>query len=267
MIDLTTVHTLSSGSSGNALVLSTENTHILLDAGISCRRIEQGLRQLGLELCDLSALLISHTHSDHISGLATLVKRCRAPIYSSYETARGLQYRIAGVEDLLRPFSQGVPFEVDGCRVTPFSTCHDAPGSTAYRIDTEEGGFGFLTDSGCIPDGAREVLPGVELLLLEANHDVDTLRSGSYPYYLKRRILGDNGHLSNEAAASFAAEAAGWGASEIVLAHLSEENNTPAMARSAVERSLAAAGLSPRLTVAPRSALSECHMVGAGCRR
>lgn len=266
MIDLTTVHTLSSGSSGNALVLSTENTHILLDAGISCRRIEQGLRQLGLELRDLSALLISHTHSDHISGLGTLVKRCRAPIYSSIETARGLQYRIAGVEDLLCPFSQGVPFHVGSAALRPFP-----PATTRrlHRLPDRHGRGGLWLSHGLRMHSrrARGGAAGVELLLLEANHDVDTLRSGSYPYYLKRRILGDEGHLSNEAAASFAAEAAGWGASEIVLAHLSEENNTPAMARSAVERSLAAAGFSPRLTVAPRSALSECHVVGAGCRR
>lgn len=266
---MATVHTLSSGSSGNALVFSENQTHILLDAGISCRRIQQGLQQIGLDLSDLSAVLISHTHSDHISGLQTLVKRCQIPIYASTEAAKVLCSRVAGASALLRPFSQGVAFPVEDCSVTPFSTCHDAPGSTAYRIDTPEGSFGFLTDSGRVPDGAREVLPGVDLLLLEANHDVEKLCSGPYPYYLKRRILSEEGHLSNAAAAEFAVEAAQWGVSEIVLAHLSAENNTPAMAFDTVARSLSNAGFTLPLSVAPRSCLSQAHVIGGktSCRK
>ena len=108
---------------------------------------------------------------------------------------------------------------------------------------------------------AADVLPGVALAVLEANHDVETLRSGPYPYYLKRRILGDEGHLSNEACARFAVSLAESGAAEIVLAHLSRENNTPAMAKNAVETALSAAGLAPALSVAPRAALGEAHVV------
>ena len=124
--------------------------------------------------------------------------------------------------------------------------------------------MGLLTDSGYVTEAAAEVLPGVDLALLEANHDVETLCCGPYPSYLKQRILGSEGHLSNETAGQFAVTLADAGASELVLAHLSRENNTPAMAHHAVDRALSAAGLSPALSVAPRDSLSEVHVV---CRR
>ncbi|MEG1684005.1 MAG: MBL fold metallo-hydrolase [Oscillospiraceae bacterium] len=263
---MTEVHTLASGSSGNALLLSAGSTHILVDAGISCRRMTKSLAALGLCPDDLSAILISHTHSDHIAGLQTLVKHFSAPIYASRQTARGLSLRVAGIDGLLQPFD-GACFSVGDCEIVPFQTSHDAAGSTGYRIDTTDGGVGVLTDSGYVTDAARDALDGVALLVLEANHDIETLRSGDYPYYLKQRILGSEGHLSNDDAAAFAVTAAAGGATEIVLAHLSRENNTPVMAFDAVARSLSAAGLSPRLTVAPRDCLSEGYGLERLCRR
>ena len=157
---MTTLHTLSSGSSGNALVLSCGQTHILLDAGISCRRITAALRALGLGIEDLSAVLITHTHTDHIAGLQTLIKRCHAPIYASEATARGLSYRLAGVDGLLRPFAWDESFTVGSCRVTPFPTSHDAAGSAGYRLDTAEGSVGVLTDTGFVTEEAAAALPG-----------------------------------------------------------------------------------------------------------
>ena len=156
-----------------------------------------------------------------------------------------------------------------GCAVTAFPTSHDAPGSCGFRIDTADGSVGLITDTGCVTDEAAELLPGVDLAILEANHDIETLRSGPYPYYLKQRILGSEGHLCNDDAARFAVALAEAGAGEIVLAHLSRENNTPAMARTAVETALSAASLSPRLSVAPRDTLSEAHTVSrrAVCRK
>ena len=153
--------------------------------------------------------------------------------------------------------------------VTAFPTAHDAPGSCGFRFDTPDGAVGLLTDTGYVTEAAADVLPGVALAVLEANHDVETLRSGPYPYYLKRRILGDEGHLSNESAARFAVTLAEQGAAEIVLAHLSRENNTPAMARNAVETALSAAGFCPALSVAPRDTLGQAHVVrgGAVCRK
>ncbi len=259
---MTTVHTLASGSSGNALTLKWENGLILVDAGISCRRIRQDLQALGLDLPDLDAICITHTHSDHISGLQTLLKHTNCPVYAAAPAGRDLLRRMVLLEDRLQA-AEGT-FFIKDCSVTSFSTSHDAPGSLGYRFDTPDGSFGLLTDSGVVTPEARAVLPGVSLAILEANHDVEAVRSGPYPYFLKERILGPAGHLRNEDTAAFAVTLAEAGAREIVLAHLSRENNTPAMALQAVETALSAAGLSPRLSAAPRDCLSEAHVLGGG---
>lgn len=261
---MTTVHTLASGSSGNALLLSCGDTHILVDAGISCRRITSSLRELGLTPEELTAILITHTHTDHISGLRVLLKHTVCPVRASSQTCRELEYRLAGISDRLLPLKASVRHTVGSCTVTPFPTSHDAPGSCGFRLDTADGSVGLMTDTGFITEEAAELLPGVDLAILESNHDVESVRSGPYPYYLKQRILGDLGHLPNETAARFAVTLAECGASEIILAHLSQENNTPAMAQNAVETALSAAGLAPSLSVAPRDCLSTPHTV---CRR
>ena len=261
---MTTVHTLASGSSGNALLLSCGESHILLDAGISCRRITAALRELGLEPGSLAAILITHTHADHISGLQTLLKRCDAPVLATERAGRELAWRLSAAEARLEALDFGVSRSIGEFAVTAVPTSHDAPGSCGFRLDTEDGSVGVLTDTGYVTDEAAEILEGVELAVLEANHDIETLRSGPYPYYLKQRILGPQGHLSNDDAARFAAALAESGASEIVLAHLSRENNTPAMAQTAVEQALSAAGISPLLSVAPRDCLGPAHVV---CRR
>ena len=261
---LTTVHTLASGSSGNALLLSCGESHILLDAGISCRRITAALRELGLEPGSLSAILITHTHADHIAGLQTLLKRCGAPVFATERAGRELAWRLPDAEARLEALDFCVSRSIGAFAVTAVPTSHDAPGSCGFRLDTEDGAVGVLTDTGYVPDEAAEILGGVDLAVLEANHDLETLRSGPYPYYLKQRILGPQGHLSNDDAARFAAALAESGASEIILAHLSRENNTPAMAQTAVEQALAAAEVSPLLSVASRDCLGPAHVV---CRR
>lgn len=258
---MTTLHTLASGSSGNALLLSCGDTRLLVDAGISCRRITAALRALELTPDDLTAILVTHTHSDHISGLQTLLKRTDVPLAATAQTGRGLAFRLAGAEERLLELPLCRSISLGCCTVTAFPTSHDAPGSCGFRFDTEDGGVGVLTDTGYVTDEAAELLPGVDLAVLEANHDIETLRSGPYPYYLKQRILGSEGHLSNGDAARFAVTLAEHGASEIILAHLSRENNTPAMARNAVETALSAAGLAPVLSVAPRDVMSGPHPV------
>ena len=255
-----TLHTLSSGSQGNCLLLSDGGTHILVDAGISTRRIKAGLAQLELSMDELDGILITHEHTDHISGLATLIKHHSIPLYASPGTARQLAYRLAGVEPLLRPREPGCQFEVGQCLVTAFETSHDAAQSMDYRIDGS-GSVGILTDTGYVTDEALDLLPGVDMAILEFNHDVEALCSGPYPYYLKQRILGLQGHLCNEDAAQFAVTLAENGASDIVLAHLSRDNNTPTMALNAAAAALDGAGLAPELSVAPRDTVGPCHIV------
>lgn len=266
---MTTLHTLASGSSGNALVLSCGESHLLLDAGISCRRTAAALAELGLTPGDLAAVLITHTHTDHIAGLRTLLKRTGAPVFATARALRDLTWRLPEAAERALPLEMGAPRQIGAVTVIAVPTSHDAPGSCGFRLDTADGAVGVLTDTGYVTDEAADLLEGVDLAVLEANHDVETLCSGPYPYYLKQRILGVQGHLSNGEAARFAAALAGSGTSEIVLAHLSRENNTPAMALAAVETALSAAGLSPLLSAAPRDCLGPAHVVSrrSVCRR
>lgn len=254
---MTTLHTLASGSSGNAALLEQDGVYFLLDAGISCRRITAALQALGRTLNDLSGILITHTHSDHINGLQTLLKRWTGPVFASEAASPFLWQRYPNLNDRLVSFVIGQRFFIGDHEVFPFPTSHDAPGSAGFRI----GDFGLLTDTGYVTEEAADTLRGVPLLVLESNHDVDLLRSGSYPYYLKKRILSDNGHLSNDAAARFAVETAKCGTSEIVLAHLSKDNNTPEAALQTVSAALSLAGESPVLSVAPRDCTSPRHEV------
>lgn len=264
-----TIHTFASGSEGNCLLLTAGDVHLLVDAGISTRRICASLKQSGLSLDDIDAILLTHEHSDHVSGLSTLVKHHDTPLYASPGTARQLCYRIAGIERHLRCIAPGERLEIGEVTVTPFATSHDAHGSQDYRIDYHGAAAGILTDTGYVTDEAADALQGVGLLILESNHDIEWLRSGPYPYSLKQRILGDEGHLSNDAAAAFSVEMARQGTEEIVLAHLSRENNTPARALETVRMALDCAGFEEvRLTAAPRGEVSPCyHVEVAVCRR
>ena len=260
-----TLHTFASGSEGNCLLISGAKFHILVDAGISCKRITASLGALGLTMDDLDAILITHEHSDHIAGLATLVKHHTIPIYTSFATARQLVYRIAGIEPLLRGLTSDAVFYVADARITVFPTSHDAADSIDFRIDGD-GSIGILTDTGCVTYEAEAALQGVELLVLESNHDVEWLKSGPYPYSLKQRILGDRGHLSNDTAAHFAYRMGCAGTKQIVLAHLSRENNTPERALQTVCSAVDHLGVT--VTVAPRSTVSCCYKLeGCGCKK
>lgn len=258
---MTCFHTIASGSSGNAALLSAGGTHLLIDMGISCRRICAALGRLGLRPEDLDAVLITHEHTDHISGLATYVKKYRTPILCTPGTAWQLRYRLAGIEPLLRSAALGGTVSFPDAAVTLFPTSHDCRESAAFRVETSEGVLGYLTDTGYIMEETARGLLGADLLVLESNHDVEMLRSGPYPFPLKQRVLGPQGHLSNDAAAQYAANSARAGTRSIILAHLSKENNTPQTALNTVGRALEAAGYTGRLCVAPRDVLSEVHIL------
>ena len=263
-----TVTTLASGSSGNAALVSCGGTHILLDAGISARRITTGLKALGVEPGDLTAILITHEHHDHIGGLAVLTKKLRVPIVATGPTCWGIHQKAPLADDLLREQMAGTGVELGELWVESFSTPHDAPGSVGYSITGAGCRMVLATDLGHITPEVRRAAAGCDLLICEANHDEDWVRTGPYPYYLKQRILGDRGHLSNEAGAELAALGVESGARTLVLAHLSAENNTPARARQAVARRLAAMGCDPErdvsLAVAPRADLGPTYCLERG---
>lgn len=264
---MTTFQTLASGSGGNAALLSHRETRLLIDMGISCRRVCQGLAQAGVRPEELAGVVITHEHSDHIGGLATYIKKYRTPIFCTPGTGRQLAYRLAGVEDLLRPVPLGETVEAGAAALTLLPTSHDCSESAALHLSLPDGRVGYLTDTGYIPEETGQALLGAELLVLESNHDVDMLRAGPYPYPLKKRILGEFGHLSNAAAAEYAVKSVQAGTRRILLAHLSHENNTPGRALETVGGALAEAGLDVPLAAAPRDVMSEAYALeGAGCR-
>ena len=183
-----TLTTLASGSSGNCTLLSDGETHLLLDAGISCRRICTALAALKIAPESLSAVLITHEHSDHISGLATLHKRFQLPIYTSPGTARQLCYRIAALEDVVRPCPPGNSFTAGGLDVETFPISHDAAEPMGFAVSDGNRKAALVTDLGVVTEAVRRGMAGAQLVLVEANHDVEWVRSGPYPYYLKERI-------------------------------------------------------------------------------
>lgn len=240
--------TFASGSSGNCALLEYGDTRLLLDVGISFRRIREALAVSGLTPEDLAAVLVTHEHSDHISGIAMMLRRSGVPIFAPRTVLRRLCAASAGVEARMHPVSPGECFSVGTLRVTPFATPHDTDESVGWRIEGD-GVFGLATDLGCVTDEIRAGLSGADAVLIEANHDVELLRAGPYPAALKRRILSDHGHLSNESCGVLAAYLADHGTSCVILGHLSHENNTPDRAYRAVADALA--GRETRLYTAP----------------
>ncbi len=252
MTPLLTFTTLASGSSGNAALVSCGDTHILLDAGISAKRITAGLRALGVDPAQLNAVFLTHEHSDHVGGLRVLAKKTGAPIWATGPTCREWYRKnpCDEVRDLFREQGAGTGVQVGALWVESFPTPHDAAESVGYVISGEDGRLVLCTDLGHVTPEVEAAVRGCEALVCETNHDVDWVRSGPYPYYLKQRILGDRGHLSNEAGAELAALAVESGTRAVVLAHLSQQNNTPAHAYEIVSRRLRAMGCDPERDVA-----------------
>lgn len=249
--------TLASGSSGNCTVVSDGRIHILIDAGISARRITQGLRALGIEPRHLSGILITHEHADHVNGLPVLCRQIDAPLYTAEPTAFALCRKWGGLTDRFRVFAPGQRFALGGLEVRAFANSHDCACPVGYCIADGRRKLALCTDTGVITPAAWEEAAGSDTLICEFNYDPELLRVGPYPYYLKERIRGEQGHLSNEVGASLAAWAAERGARQVVLAHLSQENNRPELALAAAGRALSGLGLSSgkdvELLAAPRN--------------
>lgn len=255
---------IASGSSGNCIYVGTEDTHLLVDAGISKKRIEEGLTEIDIDPKSISGILITHEHSDHISGLGVMARRYHMPIYATEGTVRRLlQGSSLGKLDpgLFRYVEPEKPFSVGDIEVKPFSIPHDAADPVSYTFSSGGKKIGVATDLGVFTEAIVENLRGVQALLLEANHDVHMLEAGTYPYALKRRILGDRGHLSNENSGVLLAKIWNEGLRYIFLGHLSKENNFPDLAYESVRVELLKehAGFEQfsKLLVAPRSQAGE----------
>ncbi|RMH16227.1 MAG: MBL fold metallo-hydrolase [Acidobacteria bacterium] len=235
---------LGSGSSGNAVVVVSGGRRILLDAGFSCREIEKRLKALGEDAAELDALLLTHDHADHVRGAARLVRRHRLPLYATGGTlqAAGLA-PLDGASPAVRVIRSGEPFVVAGFRVEPFRLPHDAAEPVGFVIEDEAGcRLGLLGDLGCRSQLAWGRLRDLDCLILETNHDLGMLRGGPYPWFLKQRIAGRHGHLSNGDAAAGVVDLVSERLRRVVLYHLSRTNNQPALALATVGEALDRAG-------------------------
>ena len=238
----------ASGSSGNCMLLSNRETHLLIDAGISMRRVQSSVARAGISIDDISGVLITHEHADHISGLKMLLKYHRLPVYAPHTVAARLSGMLPEVEEYLRVIPVGESFSIGSLSVRAFHTPHDTDESVGYRLEGE-GSFAIATDMGAVTEEVREGLLGAETVLIESNHDLDMLCDGPYPVYLKRRILSDRGHLSNADCAALAGQLVEAGARNVILGHLSRENNRPELALAASGSVLNGSGA--RLCCAP----------------
>jgi phosphoribosyl 1,2-cyclic phosphodiesterase len=197
------------------------------------RRIRQALARHGLRPEELQGVLVTHEHTDHISGLPMMVKHHGLPVFAPRTVANRLRCSVTGVDDYLHILQPEETCVLGNLRITPFSTSHDTAQSVGYRIEGS-GRLAFCTDTGCVTEEMRRYMSGCTGVLLEANHDVDMLRAGPYPWPLKQRVLSDRGHLSNDSCAAFACLLAESGMRQLVLGHLSRENNLPSKARDTV---------------------------------
>ncbi len=242
---------LFSGSSGNATYVGCDDAHILVDAGMSGARVIAELGRVGVDPGSLSAILVTHEHADHIKGIGILSRKFDLPVYATEGTWQGMYDKIGAIAEKNRVlFEPEQDFFIGSIDVTPFPTPHDALQPVGYTFQVDGAKLAIATDLGCVRESWMKHVLGSDAVLLESNYDPDMLRAGAYPYELKKRILSRRGHLSNDDAGSVAVELTRCGARQIVLSHLSKENNFPELAMRSCELALQMAGLEPHADVA-----------------
>ena len=228
---------IASGSSGNCIYVGSECAHVLVDIGISGKKMETGLNSLELTGRDIDGILITHEHSDHIKGLGVIARRYGIPIYATGGTVDAM-VRSGSLgkipEGIFHEIREDEPFLIKDLKVKPFTISHDAAQPVGYRLECGAHSVGIATDLGKYNDYIIENLQDLDALLLEANHDIRMLQVGKYPYYLKQRILGDRGHLSNENAGRLLCRLLHDNMKAIFLGHLSRENNYEELAYETV---------------------------------
>jgi phosphoribosyl 1,2-cyclic phosphodiesterase len=250
---------LYSGSSGNALFCQAGKTRLLIDAGKTGSSIAAALAQIGVAPETLSGMLITHEHSDHILGAGVMARKYHLPVYATVETWRAMDGKIGKVPgDLIRTVQSGKGFWLGDIGVEPFSIPHDAADPVGYRLWGGNLSISTATDLGVFTESVFERIAGSTLVLLESNHDPDMLRTNPrYSPPLKARILGEKGHLSNEACAAALLRLIAGGTKHLILGHLSGENNTPALARRVSESAMTREGIRAGADVSLQIALRD----------
>lgn len=257
---------LFSGSSGNSIFVSVGDTKILIDAGLSGKRITKALASIGESPLELSAILISHEHSDHVKGAGILSRRYNIPLYANEGTWESMKDLIGPVAlENVGVFSTGFNFEIDEMCIRSFSIPHDAAEPVGFNIFARNKKITVATDIGHVSKELVDYLEMSELILIESNHDTEMLKIGSYPWPLKKRISGGMGHLSNDMAGKLVSHLAGKGTSRFLLGHLSRENNFPELAYQTVYNAICEnkleVGRDITLEVASRDSVSRVFEV------
>ena len=228
---------IASGSSGNCIYVGSDDTHLIVDCGISGKRATAGINSLDISMDDISGILVTHEHTDHIGGLGVLARRYGIPIFTTPMTADAI-LRSPGIGKidpcLFNDVSPDVPFMIGNIEINPLRVSHDAIDPVAYRFKSGSSKGAVVTDLGFYNDYIVEGLKGLDVLMIESNHDINMLQVGPYPYPLKQRILSDKGHLSNESAGKLLCEVLHDDMKHIILGHLSHENNLPELAFESV---------------------------------
>lgn len=236
-----------SGSSGNCYYLYTDSESILIDAGIGIRTLKKYFRDYGLSLSDIQNVLVTHDHADHIKSVGSLSKEFGLPIYTTHRVHVGIEknycVRCKVSPERLKLVEYGVKLQLGNFAITPFKVPHDSMDNVGYKIEYQNIVFSLMTDIGSVTDEMKEIIAASQYIVIEANHDEEMLSNGPYPQYLKTRILGDTGHLSNYHCAVALAEHATEKLKHVWLCHLSEENNHPELAKKTVEQVLKSYGI------------------------
>jgi len=225
------IYILGSGSKGNSTLIVSNNKKILIDVGFSYPREKLLIEDFGYKISDIDGILITHDHRDHISGLSQIIKKHHIKVYVNEELSHQLE-KIIDNDDIIIVDNK---FDIDDISIESFKTSHDAVGSVGFIINSDNKSIVYVTDTGYINSRNLKKLVNKDLYIFESNHDIKMLMDGPYPYILKQRILSDKGHLSNELSGNYLKELIGDKTKEIILAHLSETNNTPDIALKTVK--------------------------------
>lgn len=226
------IHILASGSSGNAVFIEMGGQKILIDAGISTRRIEQGLGAVGVQVSQLDAVLLTHEHIDHIKGLDVLIRRYHLPVYARAATWEKIPCRERLPYECC--YELGSCLNIGSMKIEPFAISHDAVDPVGFTVLQGQRKWVLATDLGEVTPVVEDALAYADTVILEANHDPEMLRNGPYPHYLKKRISGSQGHLSNQEAGQVLARSSHSGIRRVFLAHMSQQNNHPTLAMQTV---------------------------------
>ena len=223
---------LGSGSKGNSTLLIGDNKKILIDVGFSYPKMLMNLKEYGVSPKDIDAILLTHTHKDHIAGLSTFIKKNNIDVYTNEKMLPEVLKIIS--EDMVKVMED--EYTIGEFNVLAIHTSHDAPGSVGFVISDDNSNLVYVTDTGYINKTYLKKLVNKDVYIFESNHDINMLMTGPYPYILKQRVLSDKGHLSNEQSGEYLKEIIGKNTNKIVLAHLSEINNTPEIALNTVKK-------------------------------